>query len=157
VFENAFPGLSAAEFADIHQAVLEAMGFVLRPVVLFEPKPEDVDDLYGEAVSGSDPFVPLPEIGASIRYKPAKESLTRHGLKVEAEILLFIPRGEILRWEAANERTLLPEYLRGIESWEVEALGKRYNVFEAKNDPLPVATGATEDYIGLVVTGYKER
>lgn len=153
MFVNEFPGLSAAEFADIHSAVLEAMGFVLRPVVFHEPTQEGVDDLYGESQPGEESHATLPEIGASTRYKPAKETLTRMGLKVEAEVVLFIPRGEILRWESAHDKTFAPtEY-----GWEVTAQGRRFNVYETQKDPLPVGIGEEEDYIGLVVTGYKEK
>lgn len=154
MFTNEYAGLSSAEFEDIHNAVLEAMGFVLRPTVFYEPNTAAVvDDLYGETASGEVEHLPLAEVGASIRYKPAEESLTRMGLKVEAEILLFIPRGEVLRWEAANARTLDPKEA----GWEMVVAGKRYNVFEKRTDPLPVGDGSAEDYIGMVVTGYKEQ
>jgi hypothetical protein len=151
--QNAYPGLSAAEFEDIHNAVLEAMGFVLRPAVLHLPVESAVDDLYGEAVGGQEPWEDLPEIGASIRYNPNEETLTRYGLKTEAEVLLFIPRGEVARWEAANGRAFLPREA----GHEITAQGRRFNVFEVRTDPLPVGDGQSEDYIGMVVTGYKEK
>lgn len=149
---NAFPGLSAAEWADIHDSVLEAMGFVLIPAVFHAADPAEVDDLYGEATDGDDNWTDLPEIGVSYKYKPSEEHLTRQGLKTEAEVLLFIPRGEVLRWEETNARPFVVG-----EDMEVTVAGKTFNVFEAVTDPLPVDDGAATDFIGMVVTGYKER
>lgn len=154
MFTNEYPGLSAAEFDDIHSAVLEAMGFVLRPVVFHEPNAAAlVDDLYAEVQPGQKEHSPLPEIGASIRLKPKEEQLTRLGLQTNAEVLLFIPRGEVLRWESAQMRSFLPEE----DGWEMTVYGVLYNVHELRTDPLPVGDGASEDYIGMVVTGYKEK
>lgn len=146
-------GLSQQEFDDIHDAVAEAMAFVTLPVSFYRADPSAVDDLYREATTGDDKWTLYARLRASIRYKPEEELLTRVGLQPNADILVFIPRQEILDWEAANGDTF--EIRRGME---LEWGGIRFEVKEdPRTDPLPVGDGSTQDYIGMVVCGHRAR
>lgn len=148
---NPFPGLTEAEWSDIHTAVMQGMGYVTVGITFYRASPAAVDDLYREAENGDDSYALYAEIGASIRIRPDQESLTRMGLRTEAEVLCFIPTGYINAWETEQGTSF-----QITTDMEVEVQGVRYNVFEVASDSLPTATGGV-DTVGLVVTGWKER
>lgn len=146
--------LTAAEFADIHASVLEAMGYVSLDVSFYTlaPANADVDPLYGENKNGEDSPTLYATVKASVRERPTMEYLTRLGLRTDTAILVFIPRGEALAWEAAHPGqtfAITPDM-------ELDFNGTRFSVnAEPRDDRLPVlkpdnTTGT--DYIGLAVT-----
>lgn len=150
-WKNPYDGLAADEFADIHEAVMEAMGYVTTTIRIYEASPLAKDDLYGEGSDGDDGWTLYAEIGASVRVKPDEERLTRMGLKTDAEVLCFIPKGYVNLWETDNLSVFQPT-----EAMEVEVHGTRYNIHEVPDpDYLPVAVSG-QDYIGMVITGWKE-
>lgn len=148
-----FLGLSAQELSDIHQAVAEGMAFVELPVKFFKADTSNVDELYRESADGVDRWNEYAEVEASIRHEPDKERLTRMGLRDDVEMLLFIPRQNILDWEDANAATF---EITG--DMEFSCYAGRFEVAqEPRTDPLPVGTGPTTDYIGMVVVGIEAR
>lgn len=143
--------LSAAEFADIHASVLEAMEFVALPVTFYTARPgQATDPLYGEAVGGTEAWDALPPIKATVRFKPDDEFLTKIGARVNADLLVFIPKGYILAWEAEHGRPF-----RVTHADELTFDGARYSVKTTpRTDPLPsLGDDGTvgQDYIGMVV------
>jgi len=145
--------LTQEEFSDIHNAVLEAMGFVALPVTLYRVSPaQEFDPLYQEAKDGEEAMVPWATVHASMRFKPDEEFLTKAGLRTNADILAFIPRGHILAWEAESGQVFKLE-----QGMELEFGGIRYSVDrEPRTDPLPMLMpggAVSQDYIGMVVMG----
>ena len=144
-----YTGLSADEFADIHESVMEALAYVMLPVIFERVKTSTTgtDPLYGEATGGREDMPALPPIPASVKLSPHPESLTRYGLQTDADVLLFIPKNAIVAWEAANLQTFLVT-----DDMTLTYQNVLYNVTETRKDVLPVDDGTTSDYIGLVVT-----
>jgi hypothetical protein len=144
-----FLGLAADEWADIHQSVMEAAAFVALPVTFYRPVAgQAVDPLYGEPVDGDTDWEPWATIRASVKEQPANEQLTQMGLKLDKDLLLFIPHGYILAWQAKYKATFKVE-----EFHEVAYRGVRYNIEQVREDDLPVGDGSAADFVGLVVTG----
>lgn len=150
---NAFEGLAAEDFADIHSAVAEAMAYVALPVTFLEalPATSEVDPMYGEAATEADDAnwtVYGEPISASVKLSPTEEELTRHGLLSGAALLGFIPQQYILDWESNTGKTWAPT-----ASMLVEYQGVRYNIRQIpRTDWLPVGDGSAQDTIGRVFT-----
>lgn len=145
--------LTFEEFSDIHNAVLEAMDFVALPVTFYRvAETQSFDPLYQEAEGGNEEWEAYAVLGASVRVKPEEEFLTKAGLRTNADILAFIPRGNVLRWEEENGEPLVI-----VAGMEMEYDGERFSVDrDPRTDPLPVllpGAVAGSDYIGMSVVG----
>lgn len=142
-------GLSAQEFADIHESVAEAMAYVAIPVVFYkaDTTTTGVHPLYQEAVGGTEDWSPYATLRGSVNFKPEAERLQRMGLRTNVDVLVFIPRKSILDHDEANPgNPFMPD-----ESMDIEVQGVRYNITKLFQDVLPVGDGSTQDYIGLLV------
>lgn len=144
-------GLSAEDFAEIHEQVAEAFAYTAIPVqFLKHDAAEAVHSLYGEAADGEGDYPPFgTPIRAAVKFSPTDEVLTRFGLKSDADVLIHIPRWMILDWESKNAP--LAFVVDG--SMRVQVQGDVYHIEKVVPDSvLPVGDGSAQEYIGLVVT-----
>lgn len=145
--------LTQQEFEEIHRSVLEAMNYVALPVEFHRVSATQAfDPLYQEAEGGQEDWETWPAIGASVRFKPDEEFLTKAGVRANADILVFVPRGAVQAWEVEHGRAF--EVTAGME---LSFNGLRFSVDrEPRTDPLPMLLSGGlmgQDYIGMVILG----
>lgn len=146
---NEYEGLVDEDWEEIHDAVQEGFAFLNVPVTFRHHVDDgDEDPLYGEDPEDDNDFEDYAVIKAAPNYDPDQEVLSKWGLQQSCEVLLVIPRQNIIDWEAANNATLT---ITG--SMVVVVQGRTFNVVETATDVFPIGDGSTETYIALAVTG----
>lgn len=146
-----YDGLSASDWQDVDAGLAEAFAYTALPLIVqrvHKGASGDFDPLYGEAVGGTESWDDLPAINVWPRYFPHEELLQRLGLKVGAELFVFIANADILAW---NKQHALVFDLTEDDQFVVE--GKTYNVQKTRRDPLNVGDGRSTYTVGLYATG----
>lgn len=141
-----------SEWADILDAVGEVHALAAPTItILAHDTAEAVDALYGEASTAAttnpEATVTYAVIEGSVKLRPSPEYLTRQGLQENADIIVWIDRARITRWECGPPaRTFVPD-----GTMYILYQGEKYNIIEARHDDWPTEEGGVTSF-GILLT-----